>query len=181
MIPAKEKKKQSAAQYVLYMWQLEDLIRALNFDFQKIKKSFVDNTNNSEAEKEELTQWFQSLVDSMIADNVKATGHCQMVKNVVDELNDLHLQLLRSPVHIKYNTQFYSVLPLLAELRPKSNCGQEVNDIELCLTAVYGVLLLGLQQKEVTEQTSKAVGQIMQFLEELSALYKQDEEGILKL
>ena len=42
MIVANQKRKENIAEYLLYMWQVEDLIRASNFDMETIRKQVVD-------------------------------------------------------------------------------------------------------------------------------------------
>lgn len=42
MITASAKKRENIAEYVLYMWQIEDLIRAYGLDIDKIKENIVD-------------------------------------------------------------------------------------------------------------------------------------------
>ena len=36
MIVAEQKRKENVAEYILYMWQIEDTIRALDFDLTRI-------------------------------------------------------------------------------------------------------------------------------------------------
>ena len=40
MLIAREKKKNNIAEYILYMWQLEDMLRALKLDMEHIKFVF---------------------------------------------------------------------------------------------------------------------------------------------
>ena len=42
MITASIKKKENIAEYLLYMWQIEDLIRANKLDIDKIQTSIID-------------------------------------------------------------------------------------------------------------------------------------------
>ena len=46
MIIAKQKRRENIAEYVLYMWQLEDLIRAYNFDIDAMTKDFRCRRSN---------------------------------------------------------------------------------------------------------------------------------------
>jgi len=41
MIIAQEKKKTNLAEYILYMWQVEDIIRAYQFDITKIEENII--------------------------------------------------------------------------------------------------------------------------------------------
>jgi len=75
---------------------------------------------------------------------------------------------------------YRKVLPLIVELRAKPG-GTDYSEIETCLNVLYGVLLLRLQKKEVSQQTTVAVGLISELLRMLSAKYKQDKEEGLDL
>ena len=47
MIIARRKRKENIAEYLLYMWQVEDLIRANNFDMDSIRRTVVDRYDRS--------------------------------------------------------------------------------------------------------------------------------------
>ena len=38
MLIAREKKKNNIAEYILYMWQLEDMLRALKLDMEQVDR-----------------------------------------------------------------------------------------------------------------------------------------------
>ena len=42
MYIASAKRKENIAEYLLYMWQIEDIIRAYGLDIEKIKESVID-------------------------------------------------------------------------------------------------------------------------------------------
>ena len=42
MITASQKKRENIAEYLLYMWQIEDLIRANGLDIDKIQENIID-------------------------------------------------------------------------------------------------------------------------------------------
>ena len=41
MFIAREKKKDNIAEYILYMWQVEDLLRALGLNMEQVDKHIV--------------------------------------------------------------------------------------------------------------------------------------------
>ena len=43
MIIASQKKKANIAEYLLYMWQIEDIIRAYGLDIDQIQKHIIDS------------------------------------------------------------------------------------------------------------------------------------------
>lgn len=174
MFTASEKKRENIAEYLLYMWQIEDMIRANNLDIDKIQENIIDKyTSLSEEQKKELRDWYESLIDMMRREDKIEKGHLQINKNTIIQLNDLHRQLLADEKFANYATQFYSTLPYIVELRAKAG-ENKADEIETCFNALYGILMLRLSGKEVSPETVSALKQISQFLALLSHYYKLD-------
>lgn len=174
MITASVKKKENIAEYLLYMWQIEDLIRANGLDIDKIQASIIDQYKDlSEEQRKEMRDWYESLVDMMRREGVIEKGHLQINKNVIIQLEDLHRQLLNDQKFASYSAQFYHTLPIIVELRAKAGDNKS-GEIETCFNALYGILLLRLQGKEISAETKEATAQISKFLAVLAMYYKKD-------
>ena len=168
MLIAKQKKEKNIAEYILYMWQIEDIIRAYCLDIEAIQKNIVEQFDADEETKKEIREWYENLISMMRLENIQEKGHLQINKNIVSDLNDLHLELLQDPKEIQYNALFFKTLPFLVEFRNKTKAGEETDDVELAFNALYGILLLRLQKKEISKETMQAVEQIGKFLAVLS-------------
>ena len=180
MIISSQKKKENIAEYLLYMWQIEDIIRAYKLDLDLIQENIIDKYDIPDSQKKEIREWYESLIDMMRREGVMEKGHLQLNKNVIIELTDLHERLLKSPREPFYGASFFKTLPYIVELRAKS--GEEKSgELETCFNAMYGALMLRLQKKELSEETKKAMQQIGSFLALLSEKYKQDKAGELEL
>ncbi|MCM1319452.1 MAG: DUF4924 family protein [Muribaculaceae bacterium] len=179
------KKNENVAEYILYMWQIEDLIRANHLDMDSIRHNIIDKyTGLSDQQRKELEEWYESLIDMMRREGIEKSGHLQMNKNLVGEMADLCRRLIKDPKYSPFANQYYATLPLIVELRAKSGASKQEDmpgEIEACLTALYGVLLLRLQGKEISPETMAAVSQISKFLGTLSAYYKKDHNDELDL
>ena len=174
MITASVKKKENIAEYLLYMWQIEDLIRANGLDIDKIQASIIDQYKDlPEEQRKEMRDWYESLVDMMRREGVIEKGHLQINKNVIIQLEDLHRQLLNDQKFASYSAQFYHTLPIIVELRAKAGDNKS-GEIETCFNALYGILLLRLQGKEISAETKEATAQISKFLAVLAMYYKKD-------
>ena len=180
MIIAKRKRKENIAEYLLYMWQVEDLIRANRFDMDSIRRTVIAHYAQPASGKEEIAQWYQELIDMMRSEGVMEKGHIQLNKNVIIALTDLHLRLLRSTKEMVYGATYYKTLPFIVQLRAKSG-GEELPEIETCFNALYGYLLLKMQHKEVSAETTEAIKQITAFLALLSEKYRADMNNELDL
>lgn len=64
------------------------------------------------------------------------------------------------------------------ELRAKAGDDKK-DEIETCLTALYGMLMLRLQGKEISPDTMNAIKQISRFIALLSHYFKLDEANQL--
>lgn len=178
MIIASQKHKENIAEYLLYMWQIEDIIRANGLDIDKIKANVIDRFDLTDAQRKEMTEWYESLIDMMRREGVEKSGHLQLNKNVIIQLTDLHLALLKDSRFPDYTAEFYKTLPYIVELRSKAG-DTPAGEIETCFNALYGMLMLRLQSKEITPETRDAVAQISKFLAILARDYNLDREDKL--
>ncbi|MEF9923895.1 MAG: DUF4924 family protein [Muribaculaceae bacterium] len=178
MIIANQKKKENIAEYLLYMWQIEDIIRAYNLDIDLIYNEVVSKYNVSDEIKVEIKEWYDSLIQMMRLENIVNNGHLQINKNTLIRLNDIHVQLLKSPKFSEYGAEFYKTLPYIVELRAKAG-ENKADELETCFNALYGMLMLKFQGKEITIDTQMAIKQISRFIATLADFYKKNEESPL--
>jgi hypothetical protein len=180
MFVASKKKKENIAEYILYMWQIEDIIRAYKFDMDLIQSNIIDKFDLTEDKRKRLREWYESLIDMMRTENVQQSGHLQLNKNTIIDLTDLHKQLLYSMRYPDYTSAFYNALPFIAELRAKENA-KDGSDVEVCFTFLYGILILNLQKKEISGPTAKAQSAIIKFINNLSSKYIKYKNNELDL
>ncbi|MCD7935858.1 MAG: DUF4924 family protein [Tannerellaceae bacterium] len=180
MIIARKLRKENIVQYLLYMWQVEDLIRASRFDMENIRRQVIDKYDQPEETRQEIEQWYEELIDMMRSEGVKETGHIQLNNNIIIALTDLHLRLLKSPKEMVYSGLYYKTLPFIVQLRAKSG-GKEVPELETCFSGLYGFLMLKMQAREISKETMEAIKQISLLLNLLAEKYHQDMKGELEL
>ncbi len=180
MFVAQKLKQTNIAEYLIYMWQIEDIIRAAGCDIEKLKSLYINQYIIPEEDKIKLVHWYEELIGMMREEGVQEKGHLQINKNVILSLTELHLQLLRSTKEPFYGAAYYKALPFIVELRNKSGKTEEY-ELETCFEVLYGVMLLKLQKKEITPETTKAIEAIAKFLSLLSNYYEKDKNGELTL
>ncbi|MDH6356669.1 DUF4924 family protein [Parabacteroides sp. PF5-9] len=180
MIVAQQKRREHIVEYLLYMWQIEDLIRANQFDIEQISQTVISQYDQPEDVKKQIIQWYEELIAMMRSEGVKEKGHLQIHTNVILALTDLHLRLMRSSKETVYQAAYYKTLPYIVQLRAKSG-GVEIPELETCLTAIYGYLMLRMQGKTITPETLTGVQQISTFLGVLSEKYREEQKGELNL
>ena len=178
MLAAQQKRKENIAEYILYLYQIEDLIRAFQFNISAIETNLVSQYQVDDKTRLEISGWYKNLVVMMEKERVQEKGHLQFLINVINDLNELHLKLMDSGIDKSYVGGFQSISGLITELNLKGNSVK--NDVQTSLDAVYGFLLLKMQKKEITEETSFAIGRISNWLRTLSKLFKDFEAGELE-
>ena len=177
MFIAKEIRKTSIAEYILYMWQLEDLIRAYDCSLSRISDEYISKFNYTDEQKAAENEWFGNLIRMMNEEGKREKGHLNINKVTLQDLSDLHQQLLASDNFPFYNAEYYKVLPFVVELRNKGD--KNISEIETCLDALYGIMMLRMQQKEISPGTEHAIKEITTFIGLLSDYYIKDEtEGL---
>ena len=180
MFTASQKKRENIAEYLLYMWQIEDLIRANLLDIEKIEENIINKYTSLEpAQTRQLKEWYESLIDMMKREGVAEKGHIQLNKNILIQLNDLHRRLLADQKFADYAAEFYKTLPYIVELRAKAG-ENKADELETCFNALYGLLMLRLAGKEISQDTLLASKQISRFLALLSHYYKLDYNNELE-
>ena len=174
MITASAKKRENIAEYLLYMWQIEDLIRAYGLDIDRIQHEIIDRYEGlSDTQRRDMRDWYESLIDMMRREGVAEHGHLQLNRNTLADLERLHRQLLSDPKFSAYSNQYYATLPLIVELRSKAGDNKK-DEIETLFEAMYGLLMLRIQHKPVSDDTLAASKQISKFLALLATSYKKD-------
>lgn len=180
MFIARQLREKNIAEYLIYMWQVEDMIRANELDIEKINETIVSHYQASEEDKKKILGWYEDLINMMREEGAAQKGHLQINNNILLTLNELHQELLRSPQYPFYGSTYFKALPYIVELRNKSGKKEEP-ELETCFEALYGVFLLKLQKKEISPETDKAISEISKLLSMLANFYDKDKKGELKL
>lgn len=135
---------------------------------------FSDYTDE---QRSELVDWYGDLIRMINQEGKREKGHLQINQIVVQDVSDLHAQLLQSSKFPFYNAEYYKVLPFIVELRNRGS--KDVGEIETCLNALYGTMMLRLQKKPISPETAHAVKEITTFIGMLSDYYIKDRtEGL---
>lgn len=179
MLTAQQKRKENIAEYILYMYQIEDMIRAYHFNFSNIETKLVSQYHVDDKTKKEISEWYKNLVVMMQKEGIQEKGHFQFLINLINDLNEFHLKLMEVGINQEYVREFQSVSGLISELNLKGTAVK--NDLQISLDSIYGFLLLKMQQKEITPETTEAIKRISTWLSLLSMLFKDFETGDLDL
>ena len=144
-------KKNNIAEYILYLWQIEDYLRAF-------------------PEQAEANQELHDLSDMMHQENILESGHLQLANNALAELEDLHNDLLDQEA--TYRAAMIRLTPALNLLKAKTD-RPTMSDVEACLILLYQIMLLNLKKSPISSETQQVQAQATQVLQYLSKTYKE--------
>lgn len=150
-------KKENIAEYILYLWQIEDYLRA--FPAQA-----------------EATPELHQLSEMMHREGVVEKGHIRLAKNALAEMEELHLLLLNKEA--TYRAAVLQLTPSLALLKSKTD-RPTMSDVEACLTFLYQIMLLHLQHRPISADTEAVQKQATQLLQYLSRTYRDAKDAEL--
>ena len=83
MIIAQQKRQENIAEYLLYMWQVEDLLRACHLDIDMVEKTIIARYDVDENTRHEIKEWYESLIKMMELEGVRERGHIRVCHNVL--------------------------------------------------------------------------------------------------
>jgi len=115
----------------------------------------------------------------MRQENIQESGHLQLNRNVIIELEEFHTLLLKSGEVPAYNAKFFHILPFINQLRMKAEAG--ISDIELCFNFMYGIMALRMKKAEISPETQISQTEISKFLVLLAKNFNDYKNGDLDL
>lgn len=181
MYIAQKKRKENIAEYILYLWQLEDLLRALQFSPEAIYSQLVAKSALDDASRQQVFFWYMDIVNLLRKEGKEESGHLEHTLHLIADLNDLHMRLLSLPAGEKYRKVFAALAPEMPALRVKLG-KTDVSDIELCFRALYAVVLYRIKgDKSHEEGIRNVIDLISPVIAELASVYRQVERGEIDL
>ncbi len=179
MDTAQSLRKQNIAEYILYLWQLEDMFRALQFSPEAIYSQFVAPRSLDEQSSQLLITWYMELVDLLRSEGKEEKGHLEHTLHLIADMHNLHLQLLELPVGARYRTLRVSLDEVLPDLR--AIFGNEISDTELAFRALYAAMLYRIKGEGAKGAVADTLEYISPVIAELSAVYGKAERGEIDL
>ena len=181
MYIAQKKRKENIAEYILYLWQLEDLLRALQFSPEAIYSQLVAKSALDDASRQQVFFWYMDIVNLLRQEGKESSGHLEHTLHLIADLNDLHERLLVLPAGEKYRKVFAALAPEMPALRVKLG-KTDVSDIELCFRALYAVVLYRIKGDNSHEEGIRnVIDLISPVIAELASVYRQVERGEVDL
>ena len=180
MIILEQKKQTNIAEYVILMYQIEDMVRAYKFDISLIEKQIIAPQAPSQSIHNEMKNWYLGLIKEMKSRGLENKGHAYELNEVMAELVYLHMTLHDAVKDIKYTTLFNSAKEHIEAFRKKSDLG-EIHPVEVCFQALYMKLLMKLQKKEISAATEEAFDAMRILVAYIGKAYHQMKSGDMSM
>ena len=178
MLIAKKTRENNIAEHVIYMFQIEDLIRANNLDLDTIINTIIAPQISDENLVKEYAEWYAGLIKQMKTEGIQKQGHLSDLNEIIMELLMLHNTLLNVLNDKEYKLRFDKAVSDMKEFQSKSN-SSNINIIEVGFNALYSKIILKLKGQTFTASTEEAFGHISQVLGYLAIYYKKMQNGDL--
>ena len=149
------KKQEHIVDYVLYCLQMEDLVRAAQFQPQIIQKWSEQQAEMEGTDPEEEGKWLLNMAHSMRNNSAMEHGHSSLVQETLMELAHLHELLLASKVDAAYKSAFEAAQPFLKDLEAKSE--RQAHPVEQLAIGLYGWLVLRMKKEKISAETEAAM------------------------
>lgn len=170
MLIAEKKRQENISEYIIFMYQTEDLIRNYEFSLEEIEKYVISHFPLEEEEKEQVTQWYAQVLKQMQDEGLEKEGHLKEVNDLVKSLSDLNRELLKSD---KTYRNLYDQAKLHINQHMSMSEGKVTDPVQICLNGLYGLLLLRLSGKPVSEEQKKSLSTFGDVLSYLSYKFKK--------
>lgn len=167
---AETKRQNNISEYIIHMYQTEDLIRAYKFKIEDIEEYVVKHIPGEDTDRKELVEWYSMIMEQMKEEGIELSGHLQSVQKIVDELSEMHEELQNIDSAFE---EVHKASKVHIEKNLKLSKGAITSEVQICLNGVYGLLLLRMKGKNVSEELMESINAFGDILSYLSYKYKQ--------
>lgn len=178
MLIARQKQQENIAEYILYMYQVEDLIRSYSFDIDLIIDNIVRPQIQDEQIIDQYRQWYAAMSKDLKISGAQKKGHMSSLKEVMVELTYLHNTLLTVVNDKKYQEIFEKAKGYIEEFRQKAEL-DESHFVDIAFQALYMKLLLRLQNKDISKESEEAFDAMRLMIAYLTKYYHKMKSGDL--
>ncbi|MBV6405605.1 MAG: DUF4924 family protein [Flavobacteriales bacterium] len=168
-----QERRDNVAAYVVRMWHLEDVLRAVRFDPEAIRTRLVEPMEADAEQKIQAQRWYTALAERMVKDGITRQGHLPEVVEAITDLETLHHTLLNVLEDPAYVHRYMDARADIDSLLQQRDAEDPAGVVETCFTGLYGVMLLRAQGRVVSEATRAADARIRALLDVLSRQYRQ--------
>ena len=178
---AQQKRKENIAEYILYLWQLEDLLRALQFSPEAIYATLVKPRHLDSQQEQLLLAWYMDIAHLLEQEGKEKSGHLDHTLHLISDIHDLHLRLMnQQEVDVMYRQRYTVLTQYLPTLRSLLGKESDMSDTEVCFRALYAAMLYRIKG-EGESVVADTLEVISPFVATLTDYFHKVEKGEIDL
>ena len=180
---AQLKRKENIAEYILYLWQIEDLLRALQFSPEAIYSTLIKPRKLDSTHEQMLLAWYLDIANLLVQEKKEQSGHLDHTLHLISDLHDLHLRLMQQQeIGEDYRKRYASFVEHLSALRARLGKESDMSDTELCFRALYAAMLYRIKGKgeKAVADTIEVVSPVIALLTDYYLLVEKGEIDLFK-
>ncbi len=184
MDTARRLRNENVAEYILYLWQIEALLRALQFSPEAIYSQFVAPRKDLSADAQQvLLSWYVELGELLCKEGKEEKGHLEHTLHLIADLHNLHLHLQKNDAGARYRVLYTRLEEVLPDLRAlmEGEHSTSISDTELSFRALYAAMLYRIKGEGGKSAVIDTLEYISPVIAELVKLYHQTERGEVAL
>ena len=178
MRPNPALQNENVAEYLLYIFQIEALVRTIDLDITRLENELLAPAFTDPSQLEYQLSWYRAIVSEMQQRGLQKEGHLDQVDEILMELIYLHNTLLTILNDEKYKGLCEHANDALQAFKVKSNMANR-HDIEVLLHAMFMKLQLKMKKQEISAETEEAFDLFRIQLAYLSKNYQRMKAGEL--
>tara|TARA_R110001592_G_scaffold307299_2_gene580538 strand:- start:33542 stop:34066 length:525 start_codon:yes stop_codon:yes gene_type:complete len=174
MIP---KAQENISEYILFLWQLEDLLRAFQYDLESVEEKYIRHAFKKPEEQQEVMSMLYILLEEMKKEE-EAVTHAKSTKGSMLLLEKVHAYLRDEEEDKMYLALVSACDEVVADFLKNKADEKSMPFTEICINIMYGILTLRLRKMPITPQTQEASDKVKECLKYLSKTFaKMNKEG----
>ncbi|MFN5506605.1 MAG: DUF4924 family protein [Flavobacteriia bacterium] len=169
---------ENVGEYLLYIYQIEALLRTLDLDISRIEHELLSPSFSDPEQLQHQLSWYRSISNEMQQRGLQKEGHLEQVEEILMELIYLHNTILTILNDEKYKGLCEHAHESLQAFKTKSNMANR-HDVEVLLHAMFMKLQLKMKKQDISPETEAAFDLFRIQLAYLSQQYKRMKAGEL--
>lgn len=176
MLIAHQKRKENIIEFLLYMYQIEDLVRSFQCDESRINADLIPGVLPNPSFKLQYESWYSEICKELIRSAKQRKGHLYELEEILTELKLLHRTLLDILKDQKYIDLLEVAKNDMEEFAQKSSL-INAHPIDICLHAMHMKLQFKLRKQSLSKETEMAMDSMRVLLAYLGREYQRMKSG----
>ncbi|MDD3685658.1 MAG: DUF4924 family protein [Bacteroidales bacterium] len=172
MIIAEQKRKENIIEYILYIRQVQDIIRMTNYNIDKIDELVISKFSLGEKIRDKIKNWYSDLIIMMKNENCEKEGDFAFISDLIKQLDVLNHELLNEKDSHKHSELYRWAKPNIEEFK-KLNGKPNASDTLICIDALHSLLLLRMKKQPVSEETMQAMQTFSNLMANLALHFRE--------